>query len=119
MMTMNPLWPEIQSQLLPGQSVFDIPGVVNRSFHGRLEKPKVFLRQNFAYETGAIEQDGAIGWIPSSWPSFRTPMRISSCTTRSVVHVHSQDHLRLLDSHIYVDVCTSMVFFYLYKYLFQ
>ena len=57
-MTTNPLWPEIQAKLLPHQSVYDVPAVVCRAFHGRLEKLKVFLRQNFgglAYEVGVIE----------------------------------------------------------------
>ena len=57
-MTTNPLWPEIQSKLLPGQSVYDIPGIVCRAFHGRLEKLKNFARRNFGgllYEIGVIE----------------------------------------------------------------
>ncbi|KAN0071318.1 hypothetical protein V8E54_010749 [Elaphomyces granulatus] len=79
---LNPLWPEIQSQLLPGQSVFDIPGVVNRAFHARLEKPKVFLRQNFgglAYDIGVIETEPSVP-VLDSFISAELPD--SSCTTR-------------------------------------
>jgi len=57
-MTTNPLWDEIQSKLRPGQTVFDISGIVCRAFHGRLDKLKSFLRQNFGglvYEIGVIE----------------------------------------------------------------
>ena len=57
-MTTNPFWPEIQSKLIPGQSVYEISTIVCRAFHGRLEKLKTFLRQNFgglAYEIGVIE----------------------------------------------------------------
>jgi hypothetical protein len=35
-MTCNPMWPEIQSQLLPGQSYSDNPGVVARVFKAKL-----------------------------------------------------------------------------------
>jgi Helitron helicase-like domain at N-terminus len=56
--TTNPLWPEIQEKLRRGQSVFDAPTVVNRAFHGRIDKLKTFLRQHFGgllYEIGVIE----------------------------------------------------------------
>ncbi|KAJ6003691.1 hypothetical protein N7522_006383 [Penicillium canescens] len=46
-MTTNPNWPEIQSQLLPGQHFTDIPAVVCRAFHGRLCGLKAFMREKF------------------------------------------------------------------------
>ncbi|KAF3405665.1 ATP-dependent DNA helicase PIF1 [Penicillium rolfsii] len=46
-MTTNPNWPEIQSQLLPGQHYTEIPAVVCRAFHGRLWGLKAFLRRRF------------------------------------------------------------------------
>jgi hypothetical protein len=46
-MTTNPNWPEIQSQLLPGQHFTDIPAVVCRAFHGRLCELKAFVRKKF------------------------------------------------------------------------
>jgi len=193
-MTTNPLWPEIQSQLLPGQTVFDIPAIVNRAFHGRLEKLKVFLRQNFgglAYEIGVIEfqkrglphahivikfkTEPSISvldsFISAELPDPNVDLALYNQVRR--LHIHSRDHLtrpgsrcnrdgrcqynypqpitpttyvddlgrvhyrrrkpedawvtphmpallRLLDCHIYVDVCaTSMIFLYLYKYLFK
>ena len=36
-LTCNAEWPEIKSQLLPGQTAFDRPDVVTRVFHARLE----------------------------------------------------------------------------------
>jgi hypothetical protein len=36
-LTCNVEWPEIKSQLLPGQTAFDRPDVVTRVFHARLE----------------------------------------------------------------------------------
>jgi hypothetical protein len=57
-MTTNPRWPEIQSQLLVGQDVNDIPVVVCRAFHARLQALKAFLRTKFgglAYEISVIE----------------------------------------------------------------
>lgn len=57
-MTTNPQWPEIQSQLLPGQDVTDIPAVVCRVFSRRLLALKAFLRQNFSrilYEISVTE----------------------------------------------------------------
>ena len=56
--TTNPRWPEIQSQLLPGQDISDIPAVVKRAFHERLQALKSFLRKQFgglACEIGVIE----------------------------------------------------------------
>ena len=35
--TCNPLWPEIQDRLFPGQSAFDRPDVVAEVFHARVE----------------------------------------------------------------------------------
>jgi hypothetical protein len=35
--TTNPLWPEIQDRLFPGQTAFDRPDVVAEVFHARLE----------------------------------------------------------------------------------
>jgi hypothetical protein len=43
-MTCNPLWPEIQDQLLPGQSYTDIPTVVVRVFR---EKLKALIKVRF------------------------------------------------------------------------
>jgi len=37
-MTFNPDWPEVQSRLLPGQTVFDVPIVVAHTFKSCLEK---------------------------------------------------------------------------------
>jgi hypothetical protein len=57
-MTTNPQWPEIQSQLLPGQNVSDIPAVVSRAFHKCLQALKTFLRRQFgglAYEISVVE----------------------------------------------------------------
>jgi hypothetical protein len=42
-MTCNPLWPEIQEKLLPGQSHIDIPDVVVRVFR---EKLKALIKVN-------------------------------------------------------------------------
>ena len=36
-LTCNIKWPEIVSQLLPGQTAFDRPDIVTRVFHARLE----------------------------------------------------------------------------------
>jgi hypothetical protein len=36
--TTNTKWPEIVSQLLPGQTVFDRPDIVTQVFHARLKK---------------------------------------------------------------------------------
>lgn len=57
-MTTNPQWPEIQSQLLQGQDVTDIPAVVCRVFSRRLLALKAFLRSNFSrilYEISVTE----------------------------------------------------------------
>src|SRR5581483_8624305 len=54
----NPQWPEILSQLLPGQEVSDIPAVVCRAFRGRLHRLKAFLRKRFGgllYEISVVE----------------------------------------------------------------
>ncbi|KAN0070978.1 hypothetical protein V8E54_011143, partial [Elaphomyces granulatus] len=72
----NPLWPEIQSQLLPGQSVFDIPGVINSSFHGRLEKLK------------AGRSHRLDSFISAELPD---PNELYNQVRR--LHVHSQGHL--------------------------
>jgi hypothetical protein len=187
------MWPEIQSELLPHQSVFDIPAVVCRAFHGRLEKLKVFPRQKFsglAYEIESSNSKSGACHTLTSLSSSRQPLIsvLDSFISAEFpdpnddpelynqvrrLHIHSQDHLtrpgsrcnrnnrciynypqpmtpttymddlgrvhyrrrkpedawmtphvpallRLLDCHIYVDVCaTTLIFLYLYKYLFK
>ncbi|KAF7174540.1 hypothetical protein CNMCM6106_009076 [Aspergillus hiratsukae] len=57
-MTTNPQWSEIQSQLLPGQDVTDVPAVVCRAFRARLGVLKAFLRKRFGglvYEISVVE----------------------------------------------------------------
>ncbi|KAF8285290.1 hypothetical protein DL93DRAFT_2028893, partial [Clavulina sp. PMI_390] len=44
-MTVNPNWPEITSQLRRGQTAADIPVVVARAFHSRLERALDLLRR--------------------------------------------------------------------------
>jgi len=46
-MTFNPDWPEVQSRLLPGQTAFDVPIVVARTFKSRLEKVLHLLHTRF------------------------------------------------------------------------
>jgi hypothetical protein len=45
--TTNPNWPEITSQLRPGQSASDIPFVVARVFHLRVQKCLEFIKHLF------------------------------------------------------------------------
>jgi hypothetical protein len=46
-MTTNPNWPEICSQLQPGQQAYNIPTVVYYAFHRQLKKLKQFLQSHF------------------------------------------------------------------------
>jgi hypothetical protein len=46
-MTCNPEWPEIVSQLRPGQTAADIPMVVARVFKARLDQLLQLLRTKF------------------------------------------------------------------------
>ena len=46
-MTSNPKWPEIAERLRPGQHFTDIPSVVCRAFHVRLQYLKAFLTRHF------------------------------------------------------------------------
>jgi hypothetical protein len=45
--TSNPKWPEITERLQPGQYFTDIPSVVCRAFHIRLQYLKAFITQYF------------------------------------------------------------------------
>lgn len=47
-MTTNPRWPEIWSQLKPGQDINEIPIIVCRAFHPHLSALKTFCGQNSA-----------------------------------------------------------------------
>jgi hypothetical protein len=56
--TTNPNWPEICSQLQPGQQACDIPTVVCHAFCGQLKKLKQFLQSHFGglvYEICVVE----------------------------------------------------------------
>jgi hypothetical protein len=46
-MTTNPKWPEIVSQLRPGQTASDIPVIVCRAFRNRLAALYKFLHSRF------------------------------------------------------------------------
>jgi hypothetical protein len=46
-MTSNPKWPEIVERLRPGQHFTDIPSVVCRAFHVRLQYLKAFMTHYF------------------------------------------------------------------------
>jgi hypothetical protein len=46
-MTSNPKWPEIVERLQPGQHFTDIPSVVCRTFHVRLQYLKAFMTHHF------------------------------------------------------------------------
>jgi len=54
-MTFNPDWPEVQSRLLPGQTAFDVPIVVARTFKSRLEKVLHLLRTRFGQKKYLIK----------------------------------------------------------------
>ena len=43
--TTNPNWPEITSQLRPGQTASDVPVVVTRVFHLRLQKALEYIKR--------------------------------------------------------------------------
>src|SRR5437763_7057677 len=45
--TTNPNWPEIKSQLRPGQSALDVPFIVARVFHLRLQKCLDYIKHAF------------------------------------------------------------------------
>ena len=45
--TTNPNWPEITSQLRPGQSASDIPFIVARVFHLRVKKCLEYIKRSF------------------------------------------------------------------------
>jgi hypothetical protein len=47
--TTNPKWPEIVSQLAPGQSAYDAPELVCRVFHARLKGLLARLRKSFGH----------------------------------------------------------------------
>jgi hypothetical protein len=57
--TTNPLWPEIQDRLFPGQSAFDRPDIVAEVFHEalvhNLSNGKYFGARNAAYDLRVIE----------------------------------------------------------------
>ena len=60
--TTNPLWPEIQERLFPGQTAYDRPDVVTEVFHARLEaflhnlrNGKYFGGRKTAYDIRVIE----------------------------------------------------------------
>jgi len=48
-MTTNPKWPEIADQLRQGQNFTDIPSVVCRAFHVRLQYLKAFMAKHFGH----------------------------------------------------------------------
>lgn len=57
-MTSNPKWPEIVDRLQPGQHFTDIPSVVCRAFHVRLQYLKAFIVHHFhevAYMVTVVE----------------------------------------------------------------
>jgi hypothetical protein len=60
--TCNPMWPEIQDRLFPGQTAFDRPDVVCEVFHGRMEalmhnlrSGRYFGGRQTAYDIRVIE----------------------------------------------------------------
>lgn len=53
--TTNPNWPEITSQLLPGQTASDIPHVVCRIFHSRISYAMKIIRQRFGKVVYAVK----------------------------------------------------------------
>ncbi|KAF7174438.1 hypothetical protein CNMCM6106_008742 [Aspergillus hiratsukae] len=193
-MTTNPQWSEIQSQLLPGQDVTDIPAVVCRAFRARLGALKAFLRKRsggLVYEISVVEfqkrglphahivvkfkQEPPLSaldiFISAELPDADHEPDLYRQVRR--FHMHSQNHLarpgsrcnrngrciysypqpitphthlddlgrvhyrrrkaescwvtphipallKLLDCHIYVDICsTAVIFLYLFKYLFK
>ena len=50
-MTFNPTWPEVQSRLLPGQTAYDRPDIVDQVFHGRLENFLANIRAGRYFDT--------------------------------------------------------------------
>jgi hypothetical protein len=118
-MTTNPQWPEIQSQLLQGQDVSDIPAVVCRAFHGRLQALKAFLRKHFGglvYEISVIEFQKR--GLPHAHVVIKsnqeTPLSMIDCLISAELpdpdekpmlyqqikhfHMHSPDHLSRIGS---------------------
>ena len=57
-MTCNPAWPEISVRLLPRQHFTEIPAVICRAFHIRLQCLKEFIKSHFGriiYEITVVE----------------------------------------------------------------
>ena len=55
--TCNHQWPEIQERLLPGQSAFDRPDIVDQVFHQRLEAFLANIRKG-VYFGGRVDDNG-------------------------------------------------------------
>ena len=60
--TTNPLWPEIEERLFPGQTAYDRPDIVTEVFHARLEalvhnlrSGKYFGNRKTVYDIRVIE----------------------------------------------------------------
>jgi hypothetical protein len=55
--TCNHKWPEIQERLLPGQTAFDRPDIVDQVFHQRLQAFLANIRKG-VYFGGRVDDDG-------------------------------------------------------------
>ena len=55
--TCNHQWPEIQERLLPGQTAFDRPDIVDQVFHQRLQALLANIRKG-VYFGGRVDADG-------------------------------------------------------------
>jgi hypothetical protein len=55
--TCNHQWPEIQERLLPGQTAFDRPDIVDQVFHQRLQALLANIRKG-VYFGGHVDSDG-------------------------------------------------------------
>jgi hypothetical protein len=57
-LTCNPLWPEIQEMLLPGQSAFNRPDIVCQVFHERLRAFLTNIREGKYFDD--LDEDGGV-----------------------------------------------------------
>jgi hypothetical protein len=59
-LTCNPMWPEIQMMLLPGQSAFDRPEIVCQVFHHRLSALLHNIRQGKYFDDEDLHGDSVV-----------------------------------------------------------
>ena len=89
-MTFNPDWPEVRSCLLPGQTAFDIPIVVARTFKNRLEKVLRLLRTRFGEKKYLIK---VIEFQKRGFPHAHILLKVSI----------SNDHCRIIHTNFVYD----------------